>query len=90
MSRILVLGGTGMLGEPVVRHLLADGFEVCLLARSPIKVRNLFDHDVDVVAGDLGNRKALAAARFRWDNHEARNDIVYRYFVLGQERPARG
>jgi len=28
-------------------------------------------------------RKALAAARFRWDNHEARNDIVYRYFVLG-------
>ena len=28
--------------------------------------------------------KALAAARFRWENQEARNDIVYRYFVLGE------
>lgn len=30
-------------------------------------------------------RKALAAARFRWDNHETRHDIVYRYFVVGQD-----
>ena len=29
-------------------------------------------------------RKALAAARFRWDNQETRSDIVYRYFVLGE------
>lgn len=28
--------------------------------------------------------KALAAARFRWDNQETRHDIVYRYFVLGE------
>ncbi len=27
-------------------------------------------------------RKALEAARFRWDNHEARTEIVYRYYVL--------
>jgi pyrroloquinoline-quinone synthase len=27
--------------------------------------------------------KALAAARFRWENQETRSDIVYRYFVLG-------
>jgi pyrroloquinoline-quinone synthase len=26
-------------------------------------------------------RKALDAARFRWENQEARHDIVYRYFV---------
>ena len=25
--------------------------------------------------------KALAAARFRWENQETRHDIVYRYFV---------
>jgi pyrroloquinoline-quinone synthase len=30
-------------------------------------------------------RRALAAARFRWENHETRHDIVYRYFVLGQD-----
>ncbi|HEY1233586.1 MAG TPA: iron-containing redox enzyme family protein [Candidatus Binatia bacterium] len=28
--------------------------------------------------------KALAAARFRWENQEARSDIIYRYFVLGE------
>jgi pyrroloquinoline-quinone synthase len=27
--------------------------------------------------------KALAAARFRWENQETRRDIVYRYFVVG-------
>jgi pyrroloquinoline-quinone synthase len=26
-------------------------------------------------------RKALDAARFRWDNHEARQDIIYHYFI---------
>ena len=29
--------------------------------------------------------KALAAARFRWENQEARSDIIYRYFVLGEK-----
>ena len=29
-------------------------------------------------------RAALGAARFRWEQHEARHDIVYRYFALGQ------
>ena len=28
--------------------------------------------------------KALAAARFRWENQETRHDIIYRYFVLGE------
>ncbi len=29
---------------------------------------------------------ALAAARFRWENQETRHDIIYRYFVLGEQR----
>jgi len=62
MSRILVLGGTGMLGVPAVRHLLEDGFEVCVLARSPIRIRNHFGQNVDLVAGDLGNLKILEQA----------------------------
>ena len=28
--------------------------------------------------------KALAAARFRWENQETRHDIVYRYFVANE------
>ena len=27
--------------------------------------------------------KALAAARFRWENQETRSDIIYKYFVVG-------
>jgi pyrroloquinoline-quinone synthase len=29
-------------------------------------------------------QKALAAARFRWENQETRHDIIHRYFVLGE------
>lgn len=39
MDRILILGGTGLLGEPVARRLQADGFAVRLLARDPDKAR---------------------------------------------------
>lgn len=35
------------------------------------------------VSGDLQER-ALAAARFRWDNQETRHDIIYRYFALAE------
>ena len=28
--------------------------------------------------------KALAAARFRWENQETRHDIIYRYFALAE------
>jgi coenzyme PQQ biosynthesis protein C len=30
--------------------------------------------------------KALAAARFRWENQETRHDIIHRYFVVGEQR----
>jgi len=59
MSRVLVRGGTGMLGTPVVRHLLEDGFEVRVLSRDPIKVRERFGNDVELEAGDIGNLKLL-------------------------------
>ena len=62
MSRILVLGGTGMLGAPVVRHLLEDGFDVCVYVRNPVRVRECFGQTVDVVAGDVDNLKALERA----------------------------
>ena len=35
------------------------------------------------VSAELQER-ALAAARFRWDNQETRHDIIYRYFVLAE------
>jgi uncharacterized protein (TIGR01777 family) len=37
--KIVVAGGTGFIGEPLVRRLLARGDEVAVLTRSPAKVR---------------------------------------------------
>ena len=37
-----------------------------------------------VLASNARKAFSLAAARFRWENQETRSDIVYRYFVLGE------
>ena len=64
MKKILILGGTGLLGAPVARRLQADGFEVRLLARNPDKAGAMFDGSFEVVAGDVtgvaGLEKAMA------------------------------
>jgi nucleoside-diphosphate-sugar epimerase len=52
--RILVLGGTGLLGAPVARRLRADGFAVRVLSRDPEKARRMFGPSIEVVAGDAG------------------------------------
>jgi uncharacterized protein YbjT (DUF2867 family) len=68
MKKILVLGGTGLLGAPVVRRLLADAFEVRLLARDPEKAAEMFGEDAGagsvpkVLPGDVTDVEALEAA----------------------------
>lgn len=52
MTTILVLGGTGLLGRPVVERLLLDGFQVRLLARDPGKARRTFRDSAGIVGGD--------------------------------------
>jgi uncharacterized protein YbjT (DUF2867 family) len=53
MKKVLVLGGTGMLGGPVARRLRADGFEVRLLARDPEKAGTIFGEPFETVTGDV-------------------------------------
>jgi NADH dehydrogenase len=68
MNKVLVLGGTGLLGVPVVHRLKADGFEVRLLARDPDKARATFEAAgggaaaFEVVAGDVADVGSLEAA----------------------------
>jgi uncharacterized protein YbjT (DUF2867 family) len=62
MKKILVLGGTGMLGGPVARRLQADGFAVRLLARDPQKARALFGDGFEIVAGDVTDLESLEGA----------------------------
>lgn len=59
---ILVIGGTGMLGEPVVRCLQADGYPVRVLTRSPNKARAIFGEGIEVIKGDVEDVSSLEAA----------------------------
>jgi len=60
--KILVVGGTGMLGRPVVNQLLADGFTLRLLTTHPDKAKRLFGDRVDYAAGDVDNIDSLTSA----------------------------
>ncbi len=62
MDKILVIGGHGMLGRPVVRHLVQDGFTVRALARDPNKAQGLLPGAVEVVQGDLEDVASLRRA----------------------------
>jgi len=60
-GKILVVGGTGMLGRPVVRRLVHDGYRVRLMSHSPEKARRIFGDDIEMVVGDVTAPETLAA-----------------------------
>lgn len=73
MTRVLLLGGTGFLGQSVRMVLEADGADVTTVARSstadvridatdPALVTPLLDHDPDVVVNLLGAGLAAGSA----------------------------
>ena len=78
LETVLVIGGTGMLGVPVVRRLAADGHTVKVLSRNKLKAEALFFSDDDddnnnnntnlltknitVVEGDINNPQSLQRA----------------------------
>lgn len=58
-----VTGATGLLGNNLVRELIADGWRVRALVRSPDKARQQFDGlDVDIVCGDMRDIAGFAPA----------------------------
>ncbi len=61
-GRILVIGGTGMLGKPVVRELVDHGYPVRLLTRSEAKTRAMLGDGFEVTEGDVANEADLRAA----------------------------
>jgi len=56
---ILVVGATGMLGEPVASQLREDGYQVRLLARNPEKAKRLLGDAYEIVQGDVENPSTL-------------------------------
>ena len=59
---ILVVGGTGMLGEPVARRLRAEGHHVRIFTRNPGQAQAKFGADYEVVAGDVEDLPSLESA----------------------------
>jgi uncharacterized protein YbjT (DUF2867 family) len=62
MAKILVVGGTGMLGRPVVVTLHADGFEVRVFTTNLDNARSYFGDHVEYAEGDVGERQSLINA----------------------------
>lgn len=60
-KKILVVGGTGMLGRPVALRLHQDGFQVTVLSRTPDKHRLAFPEGIELVAGNVENQAGLEA-----------------------------
>jgi dihydroflavonol-4-reductase len=58
----LVTGATGLVGNNVVRALLADGRTVRVMARENVDPRPLAGLDVEIVRGDVRDRDAVARA----------------------------
>lgn len=59
---ILVVGATGMLGEPVARQLLKDGYTVRVLTRNPEKARKKLGDSFEFFRGDVGDHSSLEKA----------------------------
>lgn len=74
--KILFIGGSGMLGEPVARELISAGHTVTFLARDTQKMRNLFPSSM-IMQGDVMDRTSLNAAC-------AKQDIIYMNLSVAQ------
>ncbi len=62
--RVLISGGTGFIGRPLVRGALRRGWEVAILTRRPDApaARELASQGARLVVGDITDRAALSAA----------------------------
>jgi len=58
-QKILVVGATGMLGEPVAKRFKEEGFNVRIMTRDVEKAKRIFGPDYEIVEGDLFNANQL-------------------------------
>ncbi|MDJ1485423.1 NAD(P)H-binding protein [Cytophagaceae bacterium YF14B1] len=59
MHRIAIIGSTGMLGQPVTKAFIEQGFEVSLLVRNSRKARNIFGSAVRIIEGNIKNGDSI-------------------------------
>ena len=61
-ERILIVGGTGMLGRELVRQLLHSGKEIHVMTRNVEKCGDLRQSGVHIIGGDLIDKSSLLNA----------------------------
>jgi len=59
---VLFIGATGMLGKPVAKILVDQGFEVTAMVRDPEKAAKILPEDIGLLQGDLRDKKTLERA----------------------------
>jgi len=62
MPKILVIGGTGMLGRPVAFQLLNDGFNVRVFTTNAASARTIFGDRVEYAEGDVTELEEIIPA----------------------------
>lgn len=80
IQRIAVIGATGMLGRPVTRALLDAGFELTVVARTPVKARRLFP-EASIVTGDVFDATSMERAL------EGQEAVYLNLSIAPAERP---
>ncbi len=58
-KKILVVGGTGLLGKPVAEKLSTSGFEVTVLSTNVEKARGNLPENIAIEYGDVTNIESL-------------------------------
>ena len=62
MKKILIIGASGFVGGYLAKQLLADGYTVRCLARTPDKIHNLATAGCELVRGDISDIVSLQNA----------------------------
>jgi dihydroflavonol-4-reductase len=99
--RVFVTGGTGFIGEHVVRRLRERGDDVVCLVRTREKGRSLAEQGCEIVEGDLSDEGAIrsgtkgadaaihGAAVYEVGIPKSEHQAMYEANVLGTERVLR-
>lgn len=58
-KNILVVGGTGMLGRPIVDRLIKEDYQVAVLTTNREKARTLLPESVEILEGDVTDIESL-------------------------------
>jgi len=62
MPKILIIGGTGMLGRPVVVTLFREGFTLRVMSTNPDRAKMYFGDKIEYAKGDVRVRESLRQA----------------------------